>query len=1395
MPRAVILTSHPDDYQTICTHLTELTEETHPQGTIYELGQFSANGQTWEVAIAEIDNSNTNAASEAERAISHFKPDVIFLVSSATGIKDVSLGHVVVANKIYGYESGKAENEFLPRPEVQEPSYQLQARAIAARRKPDWRRRLPPEISNQDPSVILAPIASGEKEVASEQADILKFLRSKYGDAVAVENLGFGFLKAVAANENVFGLTVHGICRLINDNPDRGIQTNSRAIGTQNAIAFTFEILAKYKTDYAGTTERVRGVVSYGITPDDLLAEIGQRVEAAAICGSSSLIGERHQRIDYAQTLIKQGQFNQAVQYLESLKAELWYQLDDILKYRLLTNLGMAKLGLDESSDAAAAKFLEARQYNPQDDTALALAAMGYVFQQDYSNAENFIEKALQKNPANALAYSLRVRIASVTESIESVLEQIPPPYHECLDVLVAVGEAALKRGLYEKAEECWQAALNNNNGSSMDSVKAFLGVALMEPITQNYPLIAAGQLLEFQKHSLERAVSLFTEVLGGIYVNPNDLSHLKFTALVNRAGTLRLLGQYDEAIRDIEMALMTKNEEPHLIKQRALLAHEKGNEEEAYSYVQQILLSPKTPEASLLAATFLMALKRVKKAEDILDQFLQTDSPEDLKLEAKRLKFDLFLERDDRKNAGDILQQVNNEDPESVFTLIQNIRWQKYIGSEENIPALVERAKEALASQSFTHGQIILAEVLYSLNYYRDAAEVYERFVDKTLNTGLSRQLLKAHYLAGNYKDALNLCQQLLHKYDALPTISEIAASIYGDIGDMDNARQVCEDYLKIFPDNVVMQLLLAEVHYATGKYEKLDRFLDSKPSIERLKLVSLKKLAELYKVRGRIDSFLEVIYEMRHCFYNDGQVHAFYQISYLEATKIQPGIQNFNTVKDGCGVLLRSNFGKEQWYILEERSDANFSHNELNSSQSLYQDLIGKHIGEEVVLVEDNFGRNTLRILAITDKYCAAGQQSFSVLENQANIKGFRIVPVTMEGDSPSSTCVQQFIEGLKQHQENFNLIKSEYVSGKLPLGAVAILINRNPIELWQILAFGESPFIHAWSNFQQEKFEDALITLQKGGLIVIDPISLVTIHHLGVADDVVRLLGKFGISQSTIDLFQAKLDTAQGLQGEGFTTFGVEDGQCIKQEVTSEQIARERTFFGRIINWVRENCFVLPCQRKLDLNHDERTKLYELIDAAFIDTMLIAREPGRILYSDDRWLRWYAGADLSVPGVWTQVVLRYCLIQQNTNESLYRKATLELAIRGYRYTIIDAKTLMEAVRLTEGQLKPIYALALKALADANTSLEYAASVAADFLRQLYLDLDVVITHTQLIDPRDALVFELLKILTAKRSATTFVQELKRAIQERFKIIPLQEQQVQRAIDAWFDSQLFIT
>jgi len=70
MPRAVILTALRVEYLAVRAHLADLREEVHPQGTIYERGQFARNGAVWDVGIVEIGAGNLGAALEAERAIS-----------------------------------------------------------------------------------------------------------------------------------------------------------------------------------------------------------------------------------------------------------------------------------------------------------------------------------------------------------------------------------------------------------------------------------------------------------------------------------------------------------------------------------------------------------------------------------------------------------------------------------------------------------------------------------------------------------------------------------------------------------------------------------------------------------------------------------------------------------------------------------------------------------------------------------------------------------------------------------------------------------------------------------------------------------------------------------------------------------------------------------------------------------------------------------------------------------------------------------------------------------------------------------------------------------------------------------------------------------------------------
>jgi len=243
MPRAVILTALRVEYLAVRAHLADLREEVHPQGTVYERGQFAGNGAVWDVGIVEIGAGNLGAASETERAISYFNPDVIFFVGVAGGIKDVKLGDVVAAIEVHSYEFGKAETTFQPRTKGRRSDYGLEQRAKAEARKSDWLLRLSP-VPNPPPKVFVAPIAAGEKVVTSRQSEVFQLLQAHCGDAIAVEMEGLGFLEAARAHKQVDAIVIRGISDLIEDKGESD-KAGYQKIASRHASAFAFEMLAK----------------------------------------------------------------------------------------------------------------------------------------------------------------------------------------------------------------------------------------------------------------------------------------------------------------------------------------------------------------------------------------------------------------------------------------------------------------------------------------------------------------------------------------------------------------------------------------------------------------------------------------------------------------------------------------------------------------------------------------------------------------------------------------------------------------------------------------------------------------------------------------------------------------------------------------------------------------------------------------------------------------------------------------------------------------------------------------------------------------------------------------------------------------------------------------------
>lgn len=242
-------------------------------GTQYRETEYEGPKGAWKLVLAMSGRGNERAAASVEHVLATWRPQILILCGIAGGRRDARVGDIVVATKVYGYESGQdTDAGLLQRPESLPASYPLLQRAQLVSENQAWAE----ELGGPSPRIFQRPIASGSKVITGNHSATAELLEQSSGDAQAVDTESYGFLAAANRRTAVEATVVRGISDLLGDKTKEA-DRHHQPVAARNAAAFALALIGRSKPKQADIRRLAGG------TSNTYIATVGE--------GSTAYIG------------------------------------------------------------------------------------------------------------------------------------------------------------------------------------------------------------------------------------------------------------------------------------------------------------------------------------------------------------------------------------------------------------------------------------------------------------------------------------------------------------------------------------------------------------------------------------------------------------------------------------------------------------------------------------------------------------------------------------------------------------------------------------------------------------------------------------------------------------------------------------------------------------------------------------------------------------------------------------------------------------------------------------------------------------------------------------------------------------------------------------------------
>lgn len=1032
--------------------------------------------------------------------------------------------------------------------------------------------------------------------------------------------------------------------------------------------------------------------------------------------GPSDLVDEIKAEIDYCRDLIVQNRPAHALEILVRLKQRAWSSSDANARFRITTNIGAAKLSLQNNNEAAE-DFITAYAIKSDEEKAICNLTLAYLLLDRDSDALVISRQAIQQFPNSKTAWALHINALTSCEPDTDPVALIPQQVKDSDEVCFAIAHFFRKRGNLAQALEWLTRAASNKNASHSD-INSARATALVEQLIAKDCFFPGAPLAHGDFENLSTAKKLLEELWSKFRYT--EIARQQLAHCLNLVCVYLVLENFDEAERIVDQGLIVDNTNTELLRHKIQLQLRRGDPSGAQKLLQSVPANL-FPSQSLLMAEVLRELKKPAEALELLERNLGTAPIGDVLTETLIGIVNVTVEMKGFETAlhkaREFLIQFPNEIRLATFAagLANNAKL------PEQVPALLTQASTLAEASGKLSDKLLLADAYQDCKIYDKAYEIYKLHAPTERDGRLLRRLLIALFETDRRREAINLIDSLPEEIRGRPFFEKLLGVIHERAGDLPLARNAFESFLQHNPHDFATRLRWIEI---------LDRLRDTKPIREYLEELSdLSKfnvpekaaLTLLYQRYGMERKALEIGYETLCRFPDALEPNLAWLQMFFPNKTLPEEILKTDTIGEDSIFVLQNHEGKKSTYSISPQAFVPALSVRLAPDHPLAKVALGRRQGDAFDYSSNEFSKEVFNVLEVKHKYLYALHDSMEHFETRFP-DSKAIMRVNLEGPPGSEGSLRPIFRALDKRAEKTNAIEAFYFRDHFPLCTVARLAGCNVIDLWRSFMSAEKFHLACcMGTFEEREEAEKLIRASKNGCIL-EPLSLFTIHALKVCDDISRLTGKLGVTQATLDVYRALIEDRKSHGPDGFMTLAKTGDQYVRQEISAEDIEKDIHRWEEVLVWAETNCEIIPAIAKEDPLSSQAKRLLEVLGKAFGDTLLAASGSGRLLISDDWYFRQVAKAAFGVNGVWLQVLLMVCQLDNWIDRNKYNDAVCSLLESNYDFVSIDANLLVSLARKEEWQVTPRFNKVASSLDLRRNELASALRVARRFLRHIW-------------------------------------------------------------------------